>query len=103
MSFRLRWSYEQGDVFRLEETGLYQFSGLYEKTFRDINLWTMDFEFFEAFPELYDDIIPYEGIPPSINTILEDQKFRAGLQGILQGMAHEPHRKKTASISNDNF
>ncbi|KIW79470.1 hypothetical protein Z517_06082 [Fonsecaea pedrosoi CBS 271.37] len=94
LSFRLHWPYELGDIFRLDETGLYQFSGLYEKTFRDINTWTMDCEFFQAFPETYDDIMPYGGIPPSIDTILKDHKFRAMLQSTLQRLHYEEHAKK---------
>jgi hypothetical protein len=40
--------------------GLYQFSGLFEKTVRDIRSWTMSSEFFDVFPDMYDDIMPFD-------------------------------------------
>jgi hypothetical protein len=89
LEFHLCWPYELNDVFGRDDNGLYYFSGLYEKTFRNINAWTMDFAFFEAFPDLYDDIMPYAGIPRSIDTILENRKFRAKLQHMLQTIAQE--------------
>lgn len=48
-------------------TGFFRLSGLYENYVREIRLWTMDHEFFAAFPETYDDITPSIEIGSIVN------------------------------------
>ncbi|KIW79467.1 hypothetical protein Z517_06079 [Fonsecaea pedrosoi CBS 271.37] len=71
LSFRLHWPDDRHEAYCLGDDGQYRFSGLFEKKFRDIGSWTMNLEFFDAFPEMYDDIIPSTAVPlgisPTIN------------------------------------
>ena len=39
---------------------------------QDIRNWRMDRQFFAAFPELYDDIVPAPVVPPSISLLGND-------------------------------
>ena len=44
--------------------GQVQFSGAFMNYLHDIRNWRMDYRFFAAFPDLYDDIIPAPTVPP---------------------------------------
>lgn len=57
--FRFHWPFTVFNAIVLNpETGLFQFSSLYENYVREIRMWTMDLPFFSDFPETWDDIIP---------------------------------------------
>ncbi|KIW21681.1 hypothetical protein PV08_02261 [Exophiala spinifera] len=61
--FRFSWPYTVRDVLSLNsDTGLYEFSGMFNNYLYEIQRWRMDLKFFESFPETYDDIIPAEVI-----------------------------------------
>ena len=62
--FQFCWPYEVNNTFHLDhESGLYGFSGLYERQLREIRMWRMDHSFFVSFPDTYDDIVHLDGIP----------------------------------------
>ena len=57
--FRFCWPYTIHEIVSLSpDTGLYEFSGMYNHYLYEIRMWKMDMRFFESFPETYDDIIP---------------------------------------------
>lgn len=49
------------------ETGLFQYSGMFENYIREIRFWQMDPKFFSTFPELYDDMVYSEPLPRSLS------------------------------------
>ncbi|KAJ5294059.1 hypothetical protein N7508_008880 [Penicillium antarcticum] len=56
LSFRLIWKQELSAVYAFDPiTELYSLSRRFTESLRDIQNWTMDQKFFEAFPEIYYD------------------------------------------------
>jgi len=88
LSFRFFWPYDERDAYYLDDTtGFYQFSGLYERHVRDIKTWMMTMDFFEAFPEMYDDIMPFTDLG-SYHHLLADP-LRSRPPGTTPGDNHE--------------
>jgi hypothetical protein len=57
--FRFHWPYRFEDAFFVEEkTGAYRASPLFVQQVRNLENWTMAPQFFEAFPDLREDIHP---------------------------------------------
>jgi hypothetical protein len=64
--FRFHWPYDFAEAYNINLAGQVRFSGAFMNYVQDIRNWRMDHEFFAAFPELYDDIIPAPTVPPLI-------------------------------------
>ncbi|KAF4980176.1 hypothetical protein FZEAL_3754 [Fusarium zealandicum] len=66
-NLKILWPYDFRDTYMQNaRTGKYQLSPLFEERLRNINSWTMSPDFFTQFPELYEDIPSYLGIPPAL-------------------------------------
>ncbi|KAF4995715.1 hypothetical protein FDECE_12708 [Fusarium decemcellulare] len=66
-NLKVLWPYDFRDTYlQNSHTGKFQLSPMFEERIRDINAWTMSSDFFTHFPELYEDIPPYLGIPASL-------------------------------------
>ena len=68
--FQFCWPYGADEAFSLDQkSGLYHFSGLYERQVREIRMWKMHPSFFVSYPDTYDDIegpdyFPLRILPP---------------------------------------
>jgi hypothetical protein len=69
--FELHWPYAPEEAFQSDpSTGLFTFSGLYEKHVRDLHMWRMQTDFFKSFPDVFDDIMLITPIyiqPPGVS------------------------------------
>ncbi|EXJ87144.1 hypothetical protein A1O3_04102 [Capronia epimyces CBS 606.96] len=62
-SLRLLWPYEFRDCYTREvETGLYKVSRTFDQRITDIRSWAMGPDFFQQYPELYNDIPAFDHI-----------------------------------------
>lgn len=70
--FRLLWPYPICDAYRMDPTNnFYHFSDIFDKHVGEIRMWTMNKEFFDIFPELYDDIAletPFLDVPMTLTS-----------------------------------
>lgn len=64
--FEFNWPYSVEDAFWLDQSsGLYNFTGLYERQVREIRMWNMNPSFFTSFPDTFEDIVPAANISMS--------------------------------------
>jgi len=60
-SFKFNWPFPFEDTFVEDEmTGAYHISPLFQRYHRDLTNWGMERTFFQRYPELTDDIAPFE-------------------------------------------
>lgn len=56
--FELHWPYAADEAFQVDPTTtLFTFSGLYEKTVRDLRMWRMRTDFYKSFPDVFEDVM----------------------------------------------
>lgn len=65
--FRFHWPFPITEAFQHNvDIGLFSLSSLFQKYVRNLNAWQMDFSFFDAFPETYNDLVMCPNIPKSL-------------------------------------
>ncbi|KAK6387732.1 hypothetical protein LTS17_001001 [Exophiala oligosperma] len=106
-SFRFCWPYTVHDIVSLDSnTGLYEFSGMFNHHLYEIQMWRMDSKFFESFPETYDDIMPAQVIERPIHLASSEKSsgsWNTTRWALLLPLPEDTHEKDVDSDQLDEL